>query len=69
MDSVLPHGSDRVFPILGENTIITLICPVYTTNLFQAVDLMFFETLKYLKAHVIGEFNDDSVNEHITKLV
>jgi hypothetical protein len=67
MDSVLPHVLDRVLWVLGENVIIAFTFPAYTTNLFQTLDLVFFETLKYLKVIVIGEFNDDSVNEYITK--
>jgi hypothetical protein len=69
MDSMLPHVLDRILRVLGENAIIAFTFPVYITNLFQILDIVFFDTLKYLKATVMGEFNDDSVNEHITKLV
>jgi hypothetical protein len=37
--------------------------------LFQALDLVCFGVLKKLKASAVGEFNDDSVNAQITKLM
>jgi hypothetical protein len=69
MDSVLPHVLNRVLLVLGENAIIAFTFLAHITNLFQTLDLVFFETLKYLKVTVMGDFNDDSVNEHITKLI
>jgi hypothetical protein len=43
--------------------------PDQTTNLFLALDLVFFGSLKHLKATAAGEFGDDSANDHITKLI
>jgi hypothetical protein len=60
--------SDRVLPVLGENPVIPLTFPAHTTNLFHDLDLVFLAALKHLKATVTGELNDDSVNEHITRL-
>jgi hypothetical protein len=69
MDSAPAHMSDRVLRLLGENKIIAITFPAHTTNLFQALDLVFFGALKKLKATAVGEFEDDSVNAQITKLI
>jgi hypothetical protein len=69
MDSALPHVSERVLRLLGENMIKAVVFPAHTTNIFQALDLVFFSALKKLKETTTGEFDDDSVNEQITKLV
>jgi tRNA(Ser,Leu) C12 N-acetylase TAN1 len=41
----------------------------HTTNVFQTFDLVFFGTSKKLTVAIVGEFDDDSVNVQITKLV
>jgi hypothetical protein len=69
MESAVPHASDRVRRLLDENSILAISFPAHTTNLFQALDLVFFGVLKRLKASTIGEFDNDSVNAHITKLI
>jgi hypothetical protein len=69
MDSGRAHILDRVRRLLGENNIIVFTFPAYTTNLFQVLDLVFFGSLKRLKAMATGEFEDDSVNNHITTLL
>jgi tRNA(Ser,Leu) C12 N-acetylase TAN1 len=43
--------------------------PARTTNLFQALDLVFFGALKKLKASATGEFDDDSVRAQVSKLI
>jgi hypothetical protein len=43
--------------------------PAHTMNLFQALDLVFFGVLKKLKASATGEFDDDSVNARISKMI
>jgi hypothetical protein len=40
----------------------------HTTNLFQALDFVFFGNLQHLKATAAREFGDDSVNEQIMKM-
>jgi hypothetical protein len=42
--------------------------PGHITNLFQALDLVFFSALKKAKETAIGEFDDDSVNAQVIKL-
>jgi hypothetical protein len=69
MDSPIPHTSERVRRPLGENSIIAIIFPAHTTNLFQALDLVFFGVLKKLKASATGEFDDDCVKGQVTKLI
>jgi hypothetical protein len=69
MDSALPHTSEHILRSLGENNIIALIFPAHTKNRFQALDLVFFGSLKHLKETAAGEFGDDSANDHITKLI
>jgi hypothetical protein len=54
--------------MLGQNKIIALTFPAHTTNLCQALDLVFLGTLKHFKATAAGEFGDDSVNAQITKI-
>jgi hypothetical protein len=46
----------------------SLTFPDHTTNLFQALHLVFFGSLKHLKV-TPGEFGDDSVNDHLKKLI
>ena len=55
--------------MLGGNHVLAITFPAHTTNLFQALDFVFFGVLKKLKASAIGEFDDDSVSAHITKLI
>jgi hypothetical protein len=69
MDSALPHTSKRILRVLSENNVIALTFPAHITNLFEALDLVFFGSLKHLKATASGEFGDDSVNNHLTKLI
>jgi hypothetical protein len=69
IDSALPHTSERILRVLGENNIIAMTFPAHTTHLFQTLDLVFFGSLKHLKATATGEFGDDSVNNHLTKLI
>jgi hypothetical protein len=69
MDSALPHISERVLRLLRENKIMTVVFPTHTTNIFQAMDLVFFDALKKLKETAIEEFDDDSMNDQITELI
>jgi hypothetical protein len=68
MDSALPHTSQCILQILNENSITALTFPDHTTNLFQALHLVFFGSLKPLKVTTAGEFGDDCVNNHLKKL-
>jgi hypothetical protein len=43
--------------------------PAHKTIIFQAFDLAFFDGVKKLKMTVDEEFDDDSANNQITKLV
>jgi hypothetical protein len=69
MDSALSHVSERVLRLLGENMIMVVVFPAHTTSMFQALDLVFFGALKKLKETATGEFDDDSMNDQITKLI
>jgi hypothetical protein len=69
MDSAIPHTSERVRRLLGENSIIAITFPAHTTNLFRALDLVFFGVLKKLKVVATGEFDDDSVKGEVTQLI
>jgi hypothetical protein len=68
MDSAVPHPPQRVRSLLGDNTILAISFPAPMTDLFQVLDLVFFEVLKKLKTSAVSEF-DDSVNAHISKLI
>jgi hypothetical protein len=46
-----------------------LIFPAHTTNLFQALDFVFFGVLKHLKTPAAGDFHDDNVNNQITTII
>jgi hypothetical protein len=46
MDSASPHVSERVLQSLGRNKIMAIVFPAHTTNIFQALDLVFFGVLK-----------------------
>jgi hypothetical protein len=69
MDSASPHVSERCLRYLGGNGILVVAFPAHTTNIFQALDLVFFGALKKRKAGAGGEFGDGSVEDQITKLV
>jgi hypothetical protein len=69
MDSALPHVSERVGGILGENDVIAITFPAHTRNVFQALDLVFFGALKKLKATATGEIDDGSADATILKLI
>jgi hypothetical protein len=69
MDSALPHRSARILQLLRQNNILVITFPAHTTKLFQALDFVFFGALKTLKATAEGEFDDDSVNAQIAKLI
>jgi hypothetical protein len=63
MDSAPPDRSECVLRILGENKILAAVFSAHTTNIFQALDLVFFGAMKKLKATAPGEFGDDSMDE------
>jgi hypothetical protein len=69
MDSAPAHRSERVLRLLGENKILAVVFPAHTTNIFQALNLVFFGAMKKLKATVPGEFGEDSMDEQILKLL
>jgi hypothetical protein len=69
MDFPLPPVSERVLRLLGQNRVMAIVFPAHMTNIFQALDLAFFGVLKKLKQTAAGEFDDDSINDQITKLV
>jgi hypothetical protein len=69
MDSALPHTSERILRVSGESNVIALMFPAHTTNLLQALDLVFFGSLKDMKATTTGEFGDGSVHNHLTRLI
>jgi hypothetical protein len=55
--------------MLRENKILAVVSPAHAINIFQALDLVFFRTLKKLNQTARGNFGDDSVNDQIAKLV
>jgi hypothetical protein len=69
MHSAPAHPSERVLRLLGENKIFAVVFPDHTTNIFQALDLVFFGAMNKLKATVPGEFGEDSMDEQILKLL
>jgi hypothetical protein len=69
MDSAILHPSEHARRIFGENHILAITFPAHTTNLFQVLNLLFFGVFKKLKESPIGEFDDDSVNAEISKLI
>jgi hypothetical protein len=69
MDSTLPHMSNCIFRISGENNIIAMTFPAHSTNLFEALDHVFLSSLKHLKATATGEFGDDFLNDHLPTLI
>jgi hypothetical protein len=54
---------------LGENKIFAITFPAHSTDLFQALDLVFFAALQKLKATVVAEFGDESLNAEITTVI
>jgi hypothetical protein len=69
MDSASSHVSERCVWLSYQNHVLAMAFPAHTTNILQALDLVFFGALKKLKATVQGQFNDDSVHDQITTLV
>jgi hypothetical protein len=58
MDSASLHVSERVLQLLGCNKIMAIVFPTHTTNIFQALDLVFFGVLKKIKQTATGEFDE-----------
>jgi hypothetical protein len=56
MDSASPHGVERLSQLWGRNKIMVIVFPAHTTNIFQALDLVFFSALKKIKQTVTGGF-------------
>jgi hypothetical protein len=69
MDSALPHAVERVLRLLSQNMIMTIVFRAHTTNIFQALDPVFFSALKKLTQIATAGFDEGSVNGRITKLV
>jgi hypothetical protein len=69
MDSALVHVSERCLRLFSENCALAVAFPADTTNIFQILDLVFFGALNKLTMTADEEFDDDSVNNQITKLV
>jgi hypothetical protein len=69
MDSAILHKSERVQWIFGENHSMAIAFLGHMTNLFQELDLVFFGVFRRLKASATSEFDDDSVNAQISKLI
>jgi hypothetical protein len=67
MDSASPHASERVLQLLGRNKIMAIVFLAHTTNIFQALDLVFFGVLKKIKQMATGKFDERSLREQITK--
>jgi hypothetical protein len=47
----------------------TFYFPPHMATVFQALDLVFCGALKKLKASIVGDFGEDSVDDQSTKLV
>jgi hypothetical protein len=69
MDCVEAHVSERNLRLLGGNRIIPFVFPAHTTNLFQALDLIFFGAMKNDKGLLANEREIPSVWGHIWKLI
>jgi hypothetical protein len=69
MDSACPHVSEGVLQLLGRNKIMAIVCPAHTTNIFHALDLVFFCVLKKIKQTATVAFDGQFVREQITKLI
>jgi hypothetical protein len=59
----------RILQLLGENRIVTLVFPAHTTNLFQALDLIFFGAMKNNKDSLVREPEIASAHGQIWKLI
>jgi hypothetical protein len=57
------------FSKIGLENIFVITFLAHITNLFQILDLAFFGVFEKLTATQVGEFDDDSANIQITKLV
>jgi hypothetical protein len=53
-DSALPDVSERLLQLLSCNKILAIVFPAHTTNIFQALDLAFFDVLKKIKQRASG---------------
>jgi hypothetical protein len=49
--------------------ITVVVFPTNTINIFQTLDFIFFGALKKFTATATDEFDDNSINDHITELV
>jgi hypothetical protein len=55
--------------LLGENKILVVLFPAHTTNILQAIDLVFFGALKKLEGTSLGESDERSMNDQILRLL
>jgi hypothetical protein len=69
MDSVGVRFSRHNLRSLAGDKIIALVFPAHTTNLFQALDLLFLSAMKNHKDHLGNERDTGSVPGQISKLV
>jgi hypothetical protein len=69
MDSASRQISEHCLRLLGDNRVLAVAFPAHSSNIFRALDLVCFDVLRKLKATIQSEFNDDSVNHQITRLV
>jgi hypothetical protein len=53
-DSASPHVSERVMQLLSRNKIMTIVFPAHMTNIFKALDLVFFGALKKSNRRRLG---------------
>jgi hypothetical protein len=69
IDSASRHISERCLRLLGDNRVLAVAFPAHSSNIFRALDFVCFDALRKLKATVQDEFDDDSINHQITRLV
>jgi hypothetical protein len=69
MDSFGAHISERNLRLLGEHKIIALVFPAHTTNLFQALDLVFFGAMKHTKESLMNEEDEPPIDGQLWKLL
>jgi hypothetical protein len=49
MDSTVPHVSERILSLLGENKITFILFQAHAMNVIQVIDLVFLAVLKKIE--------------------
>ena len=69
MDSASSHCSERILKKLAKHNILALTYPSHTSNLFQALDLVFFGVLKKNKSRIYLDSEENFFTNQLLEII